>query len=130
MLIGPSGAEVAWLLQTPAVISALLIVCLLIVRRSFKALSLAAVATVVYVLTSIALLRSSAGAFMLLFSGWAAVAFLSIALYSSFKKSTAGADDTSRVSAPLQDAASTGKGGLLGRRLDSLAALRSGRRFP
>lgn len=77
----PSHLEVFLLGWLPFIISFVLFFLLLIDWRRFFALLLAVLAFAGYFVVGISSLHSLFGAMMLVFSGWAAVVFLALALY-------------------------------------------------
>ena len=87
MPFGPSQNETPLLLQVPFAISLVLALCLLVGR--FSALVGAVIAFVLYIGVAISALGSIVGAMMLAFSGWAAVVFLTVALFLSTRESHA-----------------------------------------
>ena len=87
MPFGPSHNEALLLFRLPFFLSLVLVVCLLFGWRRFVALLGAALALFVYLVIGFSTLQNIGGAFMLLFSGWAAVFFLAIALFVSTRRS-------------------------------------------
>lgn len=86
MPFGPSQNEALLYFQLPLLISLVLAVCLLFGWRRFLALLGATLAFAIFVAAGISSLDSFFGAMMLLFSGWVAVVFLSLALFLSTRK--------------------------------------------
>jgi hypothetical protein len=86
MPFGPSQDEVFLLLQLPFILSISLMISLLFGWRRFKALIVAAFASAIYITCALAVLQSFLGAIMLMFSGWAVVLFLTIALFASTRR--------------------------------------------
>jgi len=87
MPFGPSHDEVFILFQLPFIISILLLISLLFNWRRFRALLGAAFSFAIYITFGLSALHSFFGAIVLMFSGWAGVLFLAIALFVSTRRS-------------------------------------------
>lgn len=83
MLFGPSPGEAFLLFLLPLLVSFVLFVCLLFGWRRFIALLFAIVFFATYIAIGLSSVGNIVGGFMLLFSAWAAVVFLAIALFVS-----------------------------------------------
>jgi ABC-type multidrug transport system fused ATPase/permease subunit len=88
MPFAPSHTETLVLFQLPLFISLALAV-LLLFSRKFAALAGAILAFVLYIAVATSALGSIVGAMLLLFSGWAAVAFLTVPALRGSRRSSA-----------------------------------------